>query len=75
VTLTKTQQELVDLMQRGRKLMWSDNGPELEGYQFWPDKRTVLALIRKGVLEWGPPNNRTQEQAGIVPVVLTEGWK
>jgi hypothetical protein len=74
--LTPTQQRLIDLMQRGHKLTWwGDNGPELEGTPFWPQKGTVRALIRRGVLKWGPANNRTQEQAGIFPVVLTEEWK
>ena len=74
--LSTTQQKLVQLMQQGHKLMWfGDNGPELEGTPFWPQKGTVRSLIRRGVLEWGPANNRTQEGAGIFPVVLTEEWQ
>ena len=74
--LSKTQRQLVALMQRGYKLMWfGDNGPELEGTPFWPQKGTVRSLIRRGVLEWGKPLNRTQAEAGIFPLVLTEKWK
>ena len=74
--LSTTQQKLVELMQQGHKLMWfGDAGPELEGTPFWPQKGTVRSLIRRGVLKWGPANNRTQEQAGIFPLVLTEKWK
>ena len=74
--LSKTQRQLVELMQQGRRLMWfGDNGPELDGVPFWPQKNTVRSLIRRGVLEWAPAFNRTQEQAGIFPVVLTEEWK
>jgi hypothetical protein len=74
--LSTTQQKLVQLMQQGHKLMWfGDNGPELEGTPFWPQKVTVRSLIRRGVLEWGKPLNRTLAEAGIFPVVLTEEWK
>ena len=74
--LSTTQQKLVELMQQGHTLMWfGDNGPELEGTPFWPQKGTVRSLLRRGVLEWGKPNSRTQEQAGIVPVVLAEAWE
>ena len=74
--LTTNQRQLVELMQRGYKLMWfGDNGPELDGFPFWPQKGTVRSLIRRGVLEWGKPLNRVQEECGIFPVVLTEEWK
>jgi len=74
--LTPTQQRLVDLMQRGHKLMWwGDNGPELEGFPHWPQARTVRALICGGVLRMGPALNRLQEECGIFPVVLSEEWK
>ena len=74
--LSTTQQKLVELMQQGHTLMWfGDNGPELEGTPFWPQKGTVRSLIRRGVLEWAPALNRVQEECGIFPVVLTEEWK
>ena len=76
VTLTKAQRRLVELMQRGYRLMWWErNGPELDGFPLWPQVRTVEALIRKGVLERAPALNRVQEECGIFPVVLTEEWK
>jgi hypothetical protein len=67
---------LVELMRAGHKLMWwGDNGPELDGFPNWPQKRTVRSLIRDGMLEWGPPNNSTQDKCGIRPVVLTKELK
>ena len=67
---------LVELMRAGHRLMWwGDSGPELDGFPFWPQKRTVRSLIRDDVLEWAPANNRTQDECGIRPVVLTEEWK
>lgn len=69
--LTPTQRLLVDRMRQGHVLMWcGDAGPELQGYPLWPRKSTVRALINKGVLKWGEPNNKSQSQAGIIPVVL-----
>ena len=67
---------LVELMRRGYTLLWwGDNGPELDGFPFWPQRRTVRSLIRDGVLKRGPANNRTQDECGIYPIVLTEEWK
>ena len=72
--MTPTQRKLIDLMRSGRRLMWfGDNGPELEGFPFWPQKRTVRALIREGVLKWGEPLNAAQAECGCYPVVLVEG--
>ena len=40
--LTAAQSRLVNLMRSGRTLDWNgDAGPELSGYPFWPQKRTV----------------------------------
>jgi len=67
---------LVELMRAGHRLMWcGDHGPELEGCDNWPQKRTVRSLIRDGVLKWSPPHNRTQDECGIYPIVLAEEWK
>jgi hypothetical protein len=67
---------LVELMQRGYTLMWcGDNGPELSGHPFWPQKRTVRSLLRDGVLKCGEPLNRTQGECGIYPVTLADEWK
>lgn len=71
--LTPTQAELVALMKEGHLLNWfGNNGPELNGRPFWPQKRTVRALIRDGVLKWGEYRNESQRQAGICPVLLAE---
>jgi hypothetical protein len=56
-------------------MWWGDAGPELDGFPFWPQKRTVRSLIRDGVLKWSPPHNRTQDECGIYPIVLAEEWK
>lgn len=69
--MTKTQTKLVTLMRSGLRLVWhGDSGPELEGHPFWPQKRTVRALLRSGVLKWGEPLNETQRQCGICPVMI-----
>lgn len=68
--LSPTQQLLVDRMKEGKSLMWCAAGPELQGFPFWPQKSTVRSLIRQGVLKWGTPNNKAQEQAGMIPVVF-----
>jgi hypothetical protein len=58
-------------MREGHTLMWCGNaGPELSSRPFWPQKRTVRALIRDGVLKWGEHNNETQRQTGICPILL-----
>lgn len=64
--ITATQRLLLDRMSAGRRLWWfGDNGPELERHPFWPQKRTVRAMIRGGVLRWKPWANDTQHAAGI----------
>ena len=70
---TPAEKKLLAEMQGGKRLMWfGDNGPELEGHPFWPQKRIVRKLLRDGVLRWGEPLNKTQDEFGICPIVLTE---
>ncbi len=74
--LSATQRRLIRLMAAGRRLGWfGDNGPELAGTPFWPQKRTVRALIRLGLLEWCEYSNKTQREAGICQLVLTAAGK
>jgi hypothetical protein len=74
--LSPTQQRLIELMREGRRLMWwGDNGPELEGTPFWPQKSTVRSLIRREVLRMLPPLNTAHQVCGIYPVVLTTEWE
>ena len=76
VRLTPAQHDVVEGMRAGHRLVWfGDAGPELEGRPLWPQPRTVRALLRRGVLEWGEPVNDTQLECGIYPVKLTRGWQ
>lgn len=69
--MTKAQKLLVERMKAGHKLVWSgDHGPELAGYPMWPQKRTVRALLKAGVLRWLPYRTDSQRQAGISPIGL-----
>jgi len=71
--LTATQSRLVDLMRSGHILNWNGYaGPELSGFPFWPQKRTVRTLLKAGVLVWGEYRNQPQREAGICPIVLAE---
>jgi hypothetical protein len=71
--LTKTQARLVDLMRDGGRLCWfGDNGPELTGHPFWPQMRTVRALLEAGVLRWKPYENDTQKECGIRELELID---
>ena len=70
--MSGTQKRIVEMLRAGKRLMWfGDNGPEMEGVPFWPQKRTVRAMIRDGVLMWGEPLNEMHKTCGIYPVVLT----
>jgi hypothetical protein len=61
-------------MEAGQTLMWfGNNGPELYDYPSWPQKRTVRALLREGVLRWLPAHNETQRSCGIYPIGVTPG--
>jgi hypothetical protein len=65
-TISKTQRRLLDRMSTGLRLGWfGDNGPELERHPFWPQKRTVRAMLAAGLLRWKPWENATQRAAGI----------
>lgn len=71
--LTPAQRRVVEFMLAGRELTWfGDNGPEMRGYPFWPQKRTVRAMLRDGWLKWGDWRNDSQREAGICPLELTE---
>lgn len=70
--MTIAQRKLIERMQAGHRLWWfGDNGPELIGCPFWPQKRTVRALLRAGVLQWKPPQNKAQAESGICELELT----
>ena len=69
--MTRTQERLVSLMRKGHRLWWyGDNGPELEEFSFWPQKRTVRALLSQGILEWAEYANKNQREAGICEIQL-----
>ena len=64
--MSTAQQQVLDDLRNGRRLWWfGDNGPEMSGRPFWPQKRTVRAMLRDGLLRWKPYNNKTQEECGI----------
>ena len=70
--LTRAQQQVVDALRAGQRLMWfGDNGPEMEGRPFWPQKRTVRTLIERGVLRWKEYANDTHRECGICELELT----
>lgn len=69
--LPAAQQEVIDRLKRGETLMWcGDAGPEISGRPFWPQKRTVRAMLRDGLLVWGDYLNETQKQCGMRPLIL-----
>jgi hypothetical protein len=71
--VAKHEAELLAAMRAGKRLVWfGDCGPELEGCSCWPSKRTVRALLNRGILRWGEPLNKTQQECGICPVELVE---
>lgn len=66
------QAEVIRRLKAGERLMWfGDSGPEISGRAFWPQKRTVRAMLKSGLLKWDEYNNETQRQCGIRPLVLT----
>ena len=69
--MTQPQTLLIARMKAGHRLMWCDSGPELSGFPFWPQKRTVRSLICQGILAWKSLNT-TQSAAGIYEVTLAE---
>lgn len=71
--MSATQQEVVRRLQAGEILNWfGDAGPEISGRPFWPQKRTVRAMIKAGILKWGEYRNEIQRQCGIRPVILSK---
>ncbi len=70
--LRGAQKRVVDGLLAGRRLVWfGDNGPEMEGSPFWPQKRTVRVLLKKGILIWAPFENESQREARICGLVLS----
>ncbi len=65
--------KLIQEMCAGAKLWWfGDAGPELSTRPFWPQKRTVLAALKAGLLRWRPFKNQTQLECGICELELTD---
>jgi hypothetical protein len=74
--MTRAQRRLTDLMRAGNELWWfGDHGPQLDGLDdgvYWPQRRTVRALLRAGVLRWCDYLNQTQRECGICRIEMTE---
>ena len=74
--LTKTQKELLELMQEGHTLWMFSSGPELNGRPFWPrQRRTVRKLIDLGLIYYDGKENETQRQCGIFTLGLVKPKK
>ena len=68
--LSTTQQDVLADLRAGQSLFWfGDNGPEISGRPRWPQKRTVRAMLAKGILRWLPAHNQTQQECGICQIV------
>lgn len=53
--ITATMRKVLRLLLLGRRLLWyGDNGPQMVGCPFWPQKRTVRAMLKGGLLVWAP---------------------
>lgn len=64
--MTNAQCEVIRRLQSGERLVWFGHcGPEISGRAFWPQKRTVRAMLRAGLLRWCEVANETQGQCGI----------
>lgn len=64
--MTETQKRILDLLRAGHRLVWfGARGPEMSGFPAWPQKRTVRAMVRDGLLRWKPWANEAQKQCGI----------
>lgn len=64
--ISPTMQEVLDRLDAGERLWWhGDHGPEISGRPFWPQKRTVRAMLARGLLVWCDPLNETQRQLGM----------
>ena len=69
--MTKTQKELLKLMQEGNTLWMFPSGPELNGRPFWPrQKRTVTKLIDMSLIYYNGKENESQRQAGMFTLGL-----
>lgn len=63
---SSAQRKLLYLLASGDRLWWfGDSGPEVSSIPFWPQKRTVLALLKSGELRCKPYANPTQRECGI----------
>ena len=71
--MTPTQKRVIADLRSGRRLIWwGDTGPEMSDRPFWPQKRTVRAMLRDGLLRWKPWKNETQRQLGIRELELVK---
>ncbi len=62
------QERVLGDLKSGRRLWWfGDSGPEMSGpgRAFWPQKRTVRAMLRDELLTWCPVENETHRECGI----------
>lgn len=64
--MNKAQERVLNDLKSGCRLWWfGDSGPEMSDRSFWPQKRTVRAMLRDGLLAWRPYQNETQRECGI----------
>lgn len=71
--MTSAQKRVLDLLGKGERLWWfGDSGPEMSGHPFWPQKRTVRAMLRDGLLRWKEYQNESQRQAGFCELKMVE---
>jgi hypothetical protein len=63
--MSPTQKQVLDDLRNGCRLWWfGDNGPEMTGKPFWPQKRTVRAMLRDGLLRWKPWASDADKKCG-----------
>lgn len=71
--MTPAQKRVVDELRAGSNLFWfGDYGPQMSGHNCWPQKRTVRAMIRDGVLRWKEYANESQRECGICELELVK---
>jgi len=78
LSLSKAQKEVLAEMRNGGRLCWFGNsGPEMSWHSwelqrpFWPQKRTVRILIKKGYLEWVEYDSEINRECGIQELRLS----
>lgn len=70
--MTPTMQRVLDDLRDGRVLWWyGDDGPEMSGRPFWPQRRTVRAMLKRGLLRWKPWRNEGDKMAGVCELEAT----